>query len=207
MSEHEPDELDVKLAALEREAEPARDLWPGIAAAIAEQPPLAARPPLNVRRLTQPAPRIKQSRIWALAASVLLMVASSAVTYLILQRSMDEQIAQARRQTAQELPPVIKAIPASFGYQQLGPEYAQAHADLDARSARYLASLPPAERTQFEQSLADLRRAASELSAQLAEHPSDPLLQELLLSTYQNELGLLTRANDLGASTSLGADL
>ena len=37
----------------------------------------------------------------------------------------------------------------------------------------------------------DLRRAANEISATLAEHPSHPLLQDLLVSTYQSELELL----------------
>lgn len=58
-----------------------------------------------------------------------------------------------------------------------------ARAELDKSSKQRIASLPPAARAKVERNLADLRHAADEISATLAEHPSDPLLQELLMST------------------------
>jgi len=193
-----PNTLDAMLAKLPREVQPARELWPDIAAALDA--------PRSASRTSHAAPRFHTGRRWQLAAAaVLLMTASSAITYALMQRSLQAQVMQARQQTVQQMQPVLAATPASFGYQRLGPEYARVHAELDAQSVRYLRSLPSIERTKVERSLADLRRAARELSARLAEHPSDPLLQELLLSTYQNEIGLLTRVNDLGAG--LGADL
>jgi hypothetical protein len=208
MSERKPDELDHKLAKLERDVEPARDLWPDIAAALAQSTAPAQRVPLNVHRLTPRAQRFSSTRLWQLAAAVLLMVTSSALTYVLTQRSVQGQLMQARQEVMQQMQPVLPAAPvsfnqASFGYQRLGAEYALTHAELDAQAARYLQALPSEERAKVEGSLAGLRRAAKELSERLAEHPSDPLLQELLLSTYQNEIGLLTRVN----STALGADL
>jgi hypothetical protein len=200
MSEHMPDALDARLAKLAREVQPARDLWPAIAAVLQEPVP-------HVSQTQRNAARFAAARLWQLAAVVLLMVASSAVTYMLTQRALQDQLLQARQDAVRQMQPVLVATPASFGYQRLGAEYARLHAELDARSARYLRSLPSAERIKVESSLADLRRAAGELSRRLAEHPSDPLLQELLLSTYQNEIGLLTRVNDLGAAAGLGADL
>lgn len=196
MNERKVDELEARLARLPRDIEPTRDLWPGITTAIKEQAP-AARSSAAKRPFT----------VWRIAASLLLMVTSSAITYAIMQRSHQQEVSDARNETAQQLQPMLAAMPASFAGQQLGVEYTNARAALDAQFTRYLKSLSPAERSRIERSLADLHRTANELSAMLAEHPSDPLLQELLLSTYQNELGLLTRVNELGAANSLGADL
>ena len=70
-----------------------------------------------------------------------------------------------------------------------------------------IASLPPADRAKVERNLADLRRAADELSATLAQHPSDPLLQDLLMSTYQSELQLLANVSELPTASSMRTDL
>jgi hypothetical protein len=69
-----------------------------------------------------------------------------------------------------------------------------------------VAELPPVTRARLERDLADLRRAASQVAATLGEHPSDPLLQQLLLSTYQSELALLGSLNTLSTPV-VGADL
>ena len=42
-----------------------------------------------------------------------------------------------------------------------------------------------------------MRRAAEEINAALARQPGDPLLEELLLNTYQDELGVLASVNQL----------
>jgi hypothetical protein len=208
MSERKRDALDVRLGKLEREISPPRDLWPDIAAELAASPARPEPAPQHVQRLTRPVRRFDSPRPWQLAAAAVLMVASAAVTYVITQRTFQGQIIAARRAALEQMQPVLPATPASFstatfGYARLGAEYARTHAELDAQFTRYLATLPDAERIKVERSLSDLRRAAGELSKQLAEHPSDPLLQELLLSTYQNEIGLLTRVNN----AALGVDL
>lgn len=208
MSDRKPDELDAKLAQLDPNLEPPRDLWPDIAAALAGSAAHTNHAPRTVQRLTLRPQRLESRRLWQFAAAALLMVTSSAVTYVLMQRSFQGQVMQARQEVMQQMRPVLPATPvsltqASFGYGRLGAEYSRTHAELDAQFTRYLAALPSTERTKVERSLADLRRAASDLSERLAEHPSDPLLQELLLSTYQNEIGLLTRFNN----TALGADL
>jgi hypothetical protein len=203
MTERKPDELDARLARLSRDIEPVRELWPAIAAAIAEQAPNAQRNARGNRWFN--AKESSHGRAWAIAASVLLMLASSAATYVVTQRSMQAEVIRAQQAALQPRP---ATMPASFGGQtQLGAKYSRARAALDAQFTVALQELPPPERARLVRTLTDLRRAANELSAMLAEHPSDPLLQELLLSTYQNELGLLARVNDLGMTTSLGADL
>ena len=49
-----------------------------------------------------------------------------------------------------------------------------------------------------------MHRAAAEINAALARQPGDPLLEELLLNTYQDELGVLASVNNL-TSTSASA--
>jgi hypothetical protein len=173
---------------LQQNVQPARDLWPDVRAAIAadEQSAAAAR---NVRL----GDKLGQWR--ALAAGVVLAVAASATTYVLTRESMQGQLAQ-------ETPaPLIGAMPVSFGAEQLGADYFQAREALDAEFERRIASLPPATRAKLENDLADLRRAANEIAATLAQHPSDPLLQDLLLSTYRSELKLFADVNDMTTRT------
>ncbi|HMN44021.1 MAG TPA: hypothetical protein PKE27_05585 [Povalibacter sp.] len=176
------DPLDVALEALPREVAPTRDLWAGIEAEIAGPSPVVRRP---------------SSALWMrLAAGVVLVIASSLTTYVITRQIVQENVLQAQRATEMHQP-VVPAMPASFAQQALGAEYLQARAALDAEFQRQVATLPPVTRAKLERNLADLRRAASEISATLAEHPSHPLLQELLLSTYQSELALLGSVTDM----------
>jgi hypothetical protein len=187
------DPLDEALAALPRDIAPERDLWSGIRAEIAQTPIVASASPL-------------QSNWFRLAAAVLLVLATSFVTYYVTRQSMQAQVAQ----TPEALPaPQVTSQPASFsfGAERLGASYVQAREELDKRFQERVASLPPATRAKVEKNLADLRRATAEISATLAEHPSDPLLQDLLMSTYQSELQLLANVSELPTAGSMRTDL
>jgi hypothetical protein len=188
------DPLDDALASLPQDVAAQRDLWPQIRAEI-EKTPIAA-----------PARRV-EANWFRLAAAVLLVLATSLVTYYVTRQSMQPQIVQ----TAPEaLPtPQVTSQPASFnfGAERLGAGYENARAELDKRFQQRLASLPPATRAKVERNLADLRRAADEISATLAENPSDPLLQDLLMSTYQSELQLLANVSELPNASSMRTDL
>ena len=63
---------------------------------------------------------------------------------------------------------------------------------------------PASSRAKLESSLGELRRAAEQINVALAEQPGDPLLQELLLATYQDELAVLANVNQL--TSALAAD-
>lgn len=176
------DPLDTALASLPRDVQPDRDLWAGISAQIEGTRPDAVTVP------------VRPARFWMqLAAAVLLILASSITTYVIVHRSMQERVLAARRSASEQLQaaPVVPVMPASFGAEAMGPGYVKARAELDQEFQRRIATLPPVTRAKLERDLADLRRAAADISATLIRHPGDPLLRELLLSTYQSELGLL----------------
>lgn len=197
MSDSKRDPLDQALAGLPRDVEPQRDLWPGIRAQIENEP-----------QVTDAGFRggLASSRWFQMAAGVLLVLASSVTTYLLTRESM-QQSTQVAQQTVPT--PQVSATPASFAFapEMLGREYVQARAELDRSFHERVASLPPATRVKLERNLADLRQAARELAATLNEHPSDPLLQELLMSTYQSELQLLAEASELPVTSGTRADL
>jgi hypothetical protein len=187
------DPLDEALASLPESVAPQRDLWPEIRAEIEKTPIVAPASPV-------------QSTWFRLAAAVLLVLATSFVTYYVTRQSLQEQVAT----NVEAVPaPVIAAQPASFsfGRDRLGAGYENARAELDKRFQTSLAALPPADRAKVEKNLADLRHAADEISATLAQHPSDPLLQDLLMSTYQSELQLLANVSDLPTAGSMRTDL
>lgn len=187
------DPLDQALAALHREVPPSRDLWPTIAAVIREPSAVADSTPV-----------LRPVRWWLqIAAGLLLIVASSVTTYFLMQRSMQDDALQARQEAARRLleAPALPAMPVSFaGADTLGADYLQTRAALNAEFQKRIADLPPAARTRLQSDLADLRRAATDIAATLATHPSHPLLQELLLSTYQSELALMSSVNEMIAA-------
>jgi hypothetical protein len=193
----ERNRLDEALASLPREVEPQRDLWPQIHAEIAKTPIVTDAAPVVHAR----------SRWFQLAAGALLVVATSVTTYFVTRQSLRDEAAQIAQRPVPA--PTVTATPASFtfGPESLGAEYVKARAELDTRFKERVASLPPATRAKLERNLADLRHAANEISATLAEHPSDPLLQQLLMSTYESELQLLSDVNDMATPNSTRADL
>ncbi|HKE96548.1 MAG TPA: hypothetical protein VKB34_19725 [Povalibacter sp.] len=194
MNHKHSDPLDRALGSLPRDVQPERDLWSDIRAEIST--PSAA---------TRSASPRAAMRLWmSLAAGFLLIVASSVTTYVITQQAAQKKLLVAQQAAAAQLQqaPAVAVMPASFGGQEaMSAEYLRARQALDAEFQRQIKTLPPVTRAKLERNLADLRRAASEISATLAEHPNHALLQELLLSTYQSELALLGSVTNLSVPT------
>jgi len=174
--------LDARLDALPRGIEPGRDLWPSIEAQLE---PRAAR---TVRRW-----------LWPAAAAVLLVAGSSLLTAALLRR--DEPLV-ARQAPANG--PVSYAAAAFGPGQTLDPTYAAARAELASTLSARIDRLPADARRKLELNLAVLRRASVEINAALELSPGDPLLEELLLSTYQEELAVLASVNQLAGGNGNG---
>lgn len=166
------DELIAKASRLATEISPERDLWPGIEEAM-------LRPQRS--RWT---PRFAQ------AAAVLLLVgASSGLTWLSTKD---------RVQVIEVVPAGLTVEQASFGGRYaLGVGYQEARRDLEAQLETELARLSPEAREEVELNLAMIRGAIGQINEALAEEPDNPLLQELLLQTYQEELALMQRVGGL----------
>jgi hypothetical protein len=185
------DPLDRALAQLPREVTPPRDLWQSIQAHI------------EVAPVVKPERR-SFTRWYQMAAAVLLVIASSLTTFVLMRGERSEQ-----PMIASEVPvkPALTAMPASFAGHGLGQGYAQARAALDKDFAARLSQLPAPTREKVERNLAQIRGAAHEIAETLAQHPNDPLLQELLLSTYQSELRLLTDVSRMTPAAATRVDL
>lgn len=176
--------LDEALAGLSKSLEPGHDLWPAIEA-----------------QLEPRASRAGRAWLWAAAAGVLLIVGSSLMTATLLQREADRVARQPPARSA----PAYAAAAFGPGY-TLDPAYDAARRDLLRTLSVRIDRLPPDARRQLEKNLAELRRASAEINSALALSPGDPLLEELLINTYQDELTVLASINQLtggnGAATN-----
>lgn len=183
-----PDRLEARLRELPRDLEPGRDLWPGIAAAIEPRASGARRRPTWLAQA---------------AAGVLLVAGSSLLTAKLLDRDAAEgqKSVEVESQPAAVATEGFAAMPAAFGPSvRLDPEYAAARAQLTVMLQARMEKLPRSTRAKLETNLGEMRRAAEQINAALAEQPGDPLLEELLLKTYQDELAVLANVNQLTAA-------
>jgi hypothetical protein len=180
--------LDARLAELPHEVAPGRDLWPDIAARIeAHTQPVVS----TTRRATW---------LWQAAAAVVLVAGSSLLTASLLDRSvlMQQSAVPAAPASAHVAQDAAVAMPAAFGPAgQLDPEYVATRGQLTQVLDQRIAALPASARAKLEFNLGELRRAADEINAALDEQPGDPLLEELLLKTYQDELAVLSNVSQL----------
>jgi hypothetical protein len=175
--------LDDALGSLPRHVEPGHDLWPAIEARLE---PRGAR---GSRRWP-----------WAAAAAVLLAVGASLITANRMRRE-DATVAQPAPAAGQA---AFAAVAFGPG-QALDPAYETARQGLARSLSARIDRLPPDARQKLEKNLALLRQASAEINAALELSPGDPLLEELLLSTYQEELAVLASVNQLTGANGAAA--
>ena len=178
-----PRTLDTALDALPREVQPGRDLWPGVAARL------------------EPRHAPSTGRRWPLAAAaaVALVAVTALVTAGLLRREATPVAGPA------PAVPAVTYAAATFGPGQvLDPAYDAARQELARTLSARIDRLPPEARRQLERNLAELRRASAEINAALELSPGDPLLEELLLNAYQDELAVLASVNQLAGANGAG---
>jgi hypothetical protein len=196
MTEHDPSTpLDSVLQALPREVAPPRDLWPDIAARIeAERVEGRARAPMSGKSTR---PRWMMPLLGA-AAAIALVATSSLITAALLGSGRQSATMATTPPPPRAADPATdqKMVPAAFGPGYvLDHEYLAARGQLASTLQTRIAQMPPSTRQKLEANLAELHRATREINAALAQQPGDPLLEELLLSTYQDELAVLASVN------------
>lgn len=165
-------------AEMPREVMPDRDLWPAIAASMDDG---------HGRQ------RAAGSTHWlARAAAVVLLVgASSGMTWLMLENN--GSTAGPGQGTA-EL--TFQPVSGSIGSQYtLGPDFQDARDSLVGKLDEELLRLPPDTRAEVEQNMQVIRAAIAEINKALAEEPDNALLQELLISTYSEELAIMRKVD------------
>lgn len=180
-------ELDALVGELPRAIEPERDLWAGIEAAITEP----QKPQLNWRMMVGQA-----------AAVVLLVGASSGLTFMAVK----DDGSSLPTEPPNMVP--LNAEYASFGSQySLGPDFRDARRDLEARLEREMEQLSPEARADVEASMQTIRDAIADINQALDAEPDNELLQELLLSTYREELHLMRKVNGITSTVMRRNDI
>lgn len=184
IAENDADAVLRAVADLPQAIEPQRDLWPAIARGLDE----AAQ-----------AQHTGKPWAWAAAAAAAGIALGALVAYSMLGRETAPSIPTNAAIAASNNKPVFAA--AAFGrYAALGPDYERARGALLIDLAERLDRLPPEARLKVERNLAEIQRSVGEINAALELAPDDRLLQELLLSTYQDELGVLAHVNQIAGA-------
>lgn len=163
--------LDARLAALPSEAEPSRDLWPGILAEISAQ---SRRPGASRQRWP-----------FVLAAGFVIAFTAGYVGWLG-GRAQPAALAAGglatqNRSESQRL--VGFAAPS-------GSDYRSTRASLERSYNERLQMLAPKTRARIERDLETIRDANADIQRALAADPQSPVLNRLLESIWQQEFNL-----------------
>jgi hypothetical protein len=180
-----PEERKVKsLAELGGAIEPPHDLWPRIEAQL-DAARGAAATPMGRTRL---------GRLRWLAAAA--MVASIAVGVWIGRDLLPLSTGAAGAPpVAGGPPPGAAAVNAAY---ISDPRYVREREELMKSVQQRLQAMPPQTRAKVAASLAAIETAKKDLESALGKNPSNALLQELLINTYQDEMRVLTDVHEAG---------
>jgi hypothetical protein len=170
-----------RLDELAQSLPPPRDLWPAISQAIEAE--RAAKPSAT----TGP----RRRAMWMPAAGMAAAVALVAVGVLI-GRGLGPQVVATQARTTQTGNSAV--LPAALR----DADYRQQRAALMVEVNNRLEKMPAAEREKVAASLRTLQRSISEIEAALGKDPANALLQELLVSSCQEEMRVLTTVRDSG---------
>jgi hypothetical protein len=159
--------LDELLARMPRDIPPSRNLWTDISSAIERRP----------RRIG----------MWAMAASVAAICLTGGLTLAIIHgmavHSPDSDTRVART------PNRVPNRGPNFD-EPRNPAYLAARAELESSFKERLAILDPKTRAKVEASLAVIQQANEDMRRALEAQPSNPVLEGLLESTWQDEFDL-----------------
>ena len=170
-----------ELHELAQSLPPARDLWPAISQAI-EADKLASLPQSGVSR---------RRNFWMPAAGVaaaVMLVAMGVIIGVNLNTPGIGTIAGTQGGDPSVIPAALRDA-----------NYRKQRDVLLVEVNDRLQSMPAAERQKVAASLATLRRSIAEIEAALGRDPANALLQELLVSTSQEEMRALTAVRDAGS--------
>jgi len=171
-----------RIDQLAQDVPPGRDLWPAIAQAIEADRAEAIAPAHSVRARSRWLPAV------GMAAAVALVTIG-----VFIGRTMGPAqgtVAGTRAQQAEE-----GLMPAALR----DANYRKQRDALLVEVNNRLKTMPAVEREKVAASLATLRRSIGEIEAALGRDPANALLQELLVSSCQEEMRALTAVRDSGS--------
>lgn len=184
--------------------EPPRDLWAGIEARINAERQQAGKggvdegDPANESSGPQrySSPRRRAQLRWLAAAA---MIGTLAVGIWIGRNSVPN-VGPATHSTAPDANTMAMTPKNSAEFVQAAyladPKFREQRAELVKSLEARLNALPPDSRAKVVSSLATIRKSMQDLEAALGKDPTNALLQELLLNTYQDEMRVLTTVHE-----------
>ena len=180
----------ASIAEMPQSIAPARDLWASIESMLQDEARLATRRGSKRFRPTG-------LQISALAAVVAALAIGVWIGRTLLPTStglVPNPI------TASNPPSGVEqrgAMPAAF---VTDPRYLRQREALLRSHDAELEKLPPETQAKVAASLATIRQSMKDIEAALGRDPSNALLQELLVNTYQDEMRVLTTVQEAGAA-------
>jgi hypothetical protein len=171
--------LVKRLDELAHDVPPTRDLWPAISAAIEADAAASAAPARGARRYG-----------WRPAAAL-----AAAVALVTVGVYIGKAITPVASPTVAQRPMTAGVVPAAF---ERDANYRKQRDELMGEVQKRLQAMPPAERDKVSASLNTLRRSITEIEAALGRDPANALLQELLVSSCQEEMRALTAVREAG---------
>jgi hypothetical protein len=173
---------------------PPRDLWPGIEARLGQSVrDSASRDGVEpARRFGRPG----RMRVFAAAAVVAALAVGIWIGRAVLPvpgKPPASVPASASNGAASE----PSAWHAAY---VMDSRYTRERAELVKGLEARLATLPPESRAKVVSSLKAINDSKADLEAELGKDPSNALLQELLVNTYQDEMRVLTAVHEAGRS-------
>ena len=180
-----PDRKVTSLRELPQSIEPPHDLWPGIEARLGAIPAAADG--------ATPAQRRAARMRWLAAAAMVACVAIGVwVGRGLLPGTAGSGVVAVN--PPQAVQPPVNTVPHEVYVSD--PRYQEQRAALVRELQARLAALPPPERDKVTASLQAIEKAKADLEQALGHDPSNALLQELLVNTYQDEMRVLTDVHE-----------
>jgi hypothetical protein len=170
--ESRPDGKVRSLRDLPDAIEPRRDLWPDIAAQLAKE--------------AAPAPARTRWMRWQ-TAGMAAGLAAAVVVGILIGRGTAPVPWRTGPTTA-----TLTPAPAYIHDARYTHERAEALRNFNAR----LATLPPGTRAKVLTSLQTIEHSIKDIQDALGRDPSNALLQDLLVDTYQDEMRVLTTVDE-----------
>jgi N-acyl-D-aspartate/D-glutamate deacylase len=174
----------TRIDELQRDLPPDRDLWPAIAAAIEAD---------KAQKLADAAPASAPRRPrWLPAAGLAAAAALVAIGVLIGQFT-----------ATKDQPAPVAAIQQPRGAEVMkaalrDAEYRKQRDALLVEVQAKLQTMPADERAKVAASISTLQKSITEIETALGRDPANALLQELLVSSCQEEMRALTAVRDSG---------
>jgi hypothetical protein len=178
-----------ELHQLRRGFRPSRDLWPAI-----EERITAARSP-SESTATTGAGRRHGPPAWVRAAAAAALLVAAGIWIGHVERTLN----LVRKESE-----VASSLPARASVCVSDAQYLRERTELLSASAGNLAGLPPESRQRVLASLTMVHSAVHDIETALARDSTNPLLQELLLTTCQDETRVLTEVHAAGSAERAG---